>query len=108
LNDEATTIIFNELKTERKNNLKYVKIDFHYPLEEMLHALYIEEIQSVIVEGGAKLIISFVEKNLWDEARVFTADKFFIKGIKAPAILLPATQKENIEGDELLIFRNTF
>ena len=107
-NNEAPTVIFNELKSERKNNLKYVKMDFHYPLEEMLHVLYIEEIQSLIVEGGAKLLNSFIEKNLWDEARVFTAHKFFIRGIKAPAIPAGAVSKENIEGDELQIFRNTF
>lgn len=107
-NDEAPTIIFNELKSEKKDNLKYLKIDFTYPLEEMLHTLYIEEIQSVIVEGGAILLNAFIEKNLWDEARIFTADKFFFKGIKAPSIPIAAAISENIEGDELLIFRNTF
>jgi diaminohydroxyphosphoribosylaminopyrimidine deaminase / 5-amino-6-(5-phosphoribosylamino)uracil reductase len=107
-NGEAPTIIFNELKEETKGNLKYLKIDFTYPVEEMLHVLYLREIQSVVVEGGAKLLNSFVEKKLWDEARIFTVDKFFIKGIKAPSIPVTATVKENIEGDELLIFRNTF
>ncbi|HLG33644.1 MAG TPA: bifunctional diaminohydroxyphosphoribosylaminopyrimidine deaminase/5-amino-6-(5-phosphoribosylamino)uracil reductase RibD [Bacteroidia bacterium] len=107
-NDAAPTIVFNELKNEMKDNLKYLKIDFTYPLEEMLHVLYIEEIQSVIIEGGVKLLNSFIKKNLWDEARVFTADKFFIKGIKAPVIPLDAVAKENIDRDELLIFRNTF
>lgn len=107
-NDEAPTIIFNELNSEKKGNLKYLKIDFTYPLEEMLHALYIQEIQSVIVEGGAILLNAFIKKNLWDEARIFTADKFFIKGIKAPSIPIAASVSENIERDELLIFRNIF
>jgi diaminohydroxyphosphoribosylaminopyrimidine deaminase / 5-amino-6-(5-phosphoribosylamino)uracil reductase len=106
-NNEASTIIFNEVKDETKGNLKYLKIDFTYPVEEILHVLYLREIQSVIVEGGAKLLNSFIEKNLWDEARVFTSDKFFVKGIKAPVIPVSAVSKEDIEGDELQVFRNT-
>jgi len=107
-NNDAPTIVFNKLKSEKKENRKYVRLDFSYPLEEMLHALYIEEIQSVIVEGGEALLSSFIKKNLWDEAKVFTADNFFLNGIKAPAIPVSVMSKENIEGDVLMIFRNTF
>jgi diaminohydroxyphosphoribosylaminopyrimidine deaminase/5-amino-6-(5-phosphoribosylamino)uracil reductase len=107
-NSEAPAIIFNEVKEETRDNLKFLKIDFTYPIEEMLHVLYLREIQSVIVEGGATLLQSFIKKNLWDEARVFTADKFFTKGIKAPSIPASPVSKENIEGDELLVFRNSF
>ena len=39
-----------------------------------------------IVEGGAQLINSFLIANLWDEARVYTADQAILQGIKAPVI----------------------
>lgn len=107
-NSEANTIIFNESKNETKNNVKYVKIDFSNTLAEILNVLYSEQIQSVIIEGGAKLLNSFIENNLWDEARVFRGDKYFINGIKAPAIPIAASTEVNIKGDELRIFRNTF
>ena len=107
-NSEAKTIIFNASKNETKDNLKYVKINFSSAPEEILHVLYSEQIQSVIIEGGAKLLNSFIENNLWDEARVFSGNKFFIRGIKAPAITISPSTEENIEGDALTIFRNTF
>ena len=107
-NSESRTIIFNGEKEETKNNLEYIKIDFTYPLEEILHVLYLREIESVLVEGGAVLLSSFIQKNLWDEARVFSVNKFFSRGIKAPAIPAHPFSEENIDGDELVVFRNTF
>src|SRR2546430_4071421 len=37
-----------------------------------LHALYNLHIQSVLVEGGARLLQSFFDAGVWDEARVIT------------------------------------
>ncbi len=34
-------------------------------------ALFEKNIQSMIIEGGAKTIQSFIDANLWDEAFVF-------------------------------------
>jgi len=33
--------------------------------------LFKHKVQSLIVEGGAKTIQTFIDENLWDEARVF-------------------------------------
>ncbi|MBK5284413.1 MAG: bifunctional diaminohydroxyphosphoribosylaminopyrimidine deaminase/5-amino-6-(5-phosphoribosylamino)uracil reductase RibD [Bacteroidia bacterium] len=107
-NSEARTIIFNEIKSETENNLNYIKIDFHNALDEILNVLYNEKIQSLIVEGGAKLLSSFIENNLWDEARVFTSNKLFVGGIKAPVIPIQFVVEENMEDDKLKIFRNIF
>ena len=43
-------------------------------------------IQSLLVEGGAKVLTHFILTGLWDEARIFTGNAFFKKGIKAPGI----------------------
>ena len=37
-----------------------------------LQACYQQKIQSVIVEGGARLLQSFIDEGIWDEARVIT------------------------------------
>ena len=55
-------------------------------LAEQLHRLHTEGIQSLMVEGGAKLLHSFLQENLWDEARVELSDVTLEKGIKAPVI----------------------
>ena len=106
-NADADTIVFNESKNQASNNIQYIKINFDDAVREMLQLLYVTEIQSVIIEGGAKLLQSFIEKNLWDEARVFTADKYLVSGIKAPRISVNQTSEEDIEGDLLAVFRNT-
>ena len=53
-------------------------------LEEMLADLYERSIQSLMVEGGAKLLQSFIDEELWDEARIETAPFSIEKGTKAP------------------------
>lgn len=54
-------------------------------VQQVLHALYRMKIQSILIEGGAKLIQSFVEENAWDEARVITNEQLYLpEGLKAP------------------------
>jgi diaminohydroxyphosphoribosylaminopyrimidine deaminase/5-amino-6-(5-phosphoribosylamino)uracil reductase len=55
-------------------------------LSEILDDLHAQRIQSLIVEGGAKLLQSFIEKKLWDEARILTGNKRLCSGLKAPQI----------------------
>ncbi len=85
-NSEAKTLIFNSLKSEILNNLEFVKISFDSNiLISILEILYQKEIQSLVIEGGRILLESFITQKLWDEARVFTGNKYFYEGIKAPA-----------------------
>ncbi|MGB4293108.1 MAG: bifunctional diaminohydroxyphosphoribosylaminopyrimidine deaminase/5-amino-6-(5-phosphoribosylamino)uracil reductase RibD [Bacteroidales bacterium] len=46
--------------------------------------LYDKGIQSLFIEGGAKVIQHFISEGLWDEARIFRGRKYFRNGIKAP------------------------
>jgi diaminohydroxyphosphoribosylaminopyrimidine deaminase/5-amino-6-(5-phosphoribosylamino)uracil reductase len=48
--------------------------------------LYNAGLQSLIVEGGQKVLSHFIEENLWDEARIFYGKKHFGDGIPAPAV----------------------
>jgi diaminohydroxyphosphoribosylaminopyrimidine deaminase/5-amino-6-(5-phosphoribosylamino)uracil reductase len=51
----------------------------------MLSSLYQNDIQSVLIEGGLKTLQSFIDRTLWDEARVITNGEMIIeKGISAP------------------------
>jgi len=40
----------------------------------------------VLIEGGSQTLQSFIEANLWDEARVFKGDILFKSGVKSPKI----------------------
>src|SRR5690606_20257727 len=73
-----------ERLSEHENQV-FEKIDFNKNINiGILDVLYKHQIQSVIIEGGAVLLESFIKNDLWDEARVFTSDLSFEKGIKAP------------------------
>lgn len=89
-NDAAPTIVFTASVPENKagkENVKFIEIDFAEDTNaRILKQLYNEKIYSVIIEGGAKLLSSFIEKNLWDEALLEISEKKLMSGIKAPDI----------------------
>ena len=76
---------FNFVKNSIEENLNFIKINKENSLQEMLLSLYQLNIQSVLVEGGAKTLQSFIDEGFWDEARVITNEKMVIEnGIAAP------------------------
>lgn len=58
----------------------------HESIEEILRDLYSRGIQSLLVEGGAKLLQSFIDAGFWDEARIETAPVRLGKGVSAPTL----------------------
>lgn len=92
------TLIFNEVKTDVKEKIKYIALeDFkRFVPQYILFQLYLQDIQSVIIEGGAHTLNSFIEEGLWDEARIFIGEAVLGQGIKAPNIT-------GIAGEELLL-----
>jgi diaminohydroxyphosphoribosylaminopyrimidine deaminase/5-amino-6-(5-phosphoribosylamino)uracil reductase len=102
------TLIFNEIKTDIAGKNKYIGLeDFErYVPQYILFQLYLQDIQSVIIEGGAYTLNTFIEAGLWDEARIFTGKTHLKKGIKAP-ILTGKTAGEFTSGtDKLVILVN--
>lgn len=99
-----STICLNLVKNEISKNLEYVKLDPDFSLENLLQALYQRKIQSVIVEGGTFLLQKLIDAELWDEARVFTGQINFEKGIPAPRIQGKLIHKSEILGDELKVW----
>ncbi len=55
-------------------------------VEETLKALYEAKLQSVIVEGGRKILDAFIESGLYDEVRILRSPQTFGSGLKAPKI----------------------
>jgi diaminohydroxyphosphoribosylaminopyrimidine deaminase/5-amino-6-(5-phosphoribosylamino)uracil reductase len=55
-------------------------------LQKQLHSLYEKGMQSLIVEGGSKLLHSFIAENLWDEAQIEISPIRLEKGVAAPGL----------------------
>ncbi len=104
-NAEAETIVFNSVKEEKADNIQWIKTDINNPrtILSRLHAL---NIRSIIIEGGAQTLNSFISENCWDEARVFISKTSFDNGISAPAISKEIVATERIFDDQLLTYKN--
>lgn len=102
-NCKQKTIVYNVLRHEEHENLLFIRIDERDFLNELIKDLHNQKIQSVIVEGGAYTIQSFIEADLWDEARIFQSPKTFGKGIAAPAIVGHPAEQWKIVHDTLKV-----
>lgn len=106
---QQRTIVINTVKAEERENLSYQKIAAtEDTIDAILKVAYKENLQSILVEGGAALVQSFINKGLWDEARVITNPQLAIpKGLPAP--VLPQTvpaKTEQITTDTLSTYIN--
>lgn len=100
------TLVFSLTKQEQENNLTFVKInDSKNLIQEVLNELYKRNIQSIIIEGGATLLQSFIDQNLWDEARVFVGNNYFKKGLNAPVLNGNLVAKQIIDSDDLMFYK---
>lgn len=107
LNGSIKTIIITEKETESHENISFEILDFSKDISSQIcDLLYKHKIQSVIIEGGAKTINTFIDSNLWNEARVFTGNSIFKTGTKAPILLGKIASEEKIKEDILRIYKN--
>ena len=100
------TICFNTVKSEKTDNLEFVKLEPGFELKEVLDDLNYRKIQSLIVEGGSFVLNKFIEEGLWDEARVFTGLTKFGEGISAPMLNLIPAETLSIQEDTLRIYHH--
>ena len=100
------TIVFNQVKNEEQPNVIFYKLTAGEDmLADLLNALHQLNIQSVLVEGGAVLLKSFIDKNYWDEARVITNQQLTIgDGINAPQLKNNSLINTEKIGSDLISF----
>ncbi|MET0634751.1 MAG: bifunctional diaminohydroxyphosphoribosylaminopyrimidine deaminase/5-amino-6-(5-phosphoribosylamino)uracil reductase RibD [Chitinophagaceae bacterium] len=85
---QVPTIVFNHVKEEDLHNLNYKQVAAGANLlQKVLFLLHRSGINSVLVEGGARLLNTFISEDLWDEARIITNQSMRIgAGLPAPAL----------------------
>jgi len=87
MNGQHPTLIFTEMAKPTKENLRFINIKFDENcLDSLIKALYENLIHSVLVEGGSKLLHSFIEKGYWDEAHIEVSEQEIGAGVPAPVI----------------------
>tara|TARA_B100000809_G_scaffold70301_1_gene67816 strand:- start:581 stop:1609 length:1029 start_codon:yes stop_codon:yes gene_type:complete len=103
---DSKTIVFNAIKTEEIDSNYFIKITLNNLIENILSELYKQNIQSIIIEGGRKTLQSFIDENMWDEARIFTANKELTDGVKSPNIKGEIIEETEVGGDSLEVIIN--
>ncbi|RZJ49984.1 MAG: bifunctional diaminohydroxyphosphoribosylaminopyrimidine deaminase/5-amino-6-(5-phosphoribosylamino)uracil reductase RibD [Flavobacterium sp.] len=106
--DSVKTIVFTKSEiVGEKENTTFEVIDFDQDIiPQILEVLYRNQIQSVIIEGGLQTLQTFIDQDIWDEARIFKGNISFEKGTKAPGLSGKISSKINIGSDELIQIRN--
>ena len=76
-------------------------------IDDMLAYLHNNQRQSLMVEGGAATLNSFIQRGLWDEIRVETAPLTVSDGVKAPCLPADAVLKRQqfIDGNSISWYR---
>lgn len=109
LDQAAPTIVFNAAKNENSKNITFVECDFSQNVvPQILSYAYQNNIQSILVEGGATLLQSFMNSGLWEEARVITNENLIAEcGVAAPIWTQPIhiQSKMNVSDDSILFLQ---
>lgn len=85
--DTIYTLVFTEKEHRNKKNVKYITLDFTYDiLPQIMEELYLQKVQSLLVEGGSQLLQSFIDTELWDEIFVEKCPNKLYSGVKAPEL----------------------
>ena len=106
LDNKVKTYFFNIWQSRIEGNTTWIKIDRTNFLQEVLAIMPKEGIQSILVEGGKKTLSSFIDTNLWDEARIFTSPLKLEQGLKAPEIEGTQVMELFLDDDRLNVVRN--
>ncbi len=95
-NNDAKTISISDQDIDYSNQIAKQVCEF-------LHG---NKINSVIIEGGAQTLQSFINDDLWDEARIFTGNVEFGQGLNAPTLIGNPISESKIEQDILKFYVN--
>jgi diaminohydroxyphosphoribosylaminopyrimidine deaminase/5-amino-6-(5-phosphoribosylamino)uracil reductase len=104
---QQKTILFNGRKQEEKGNIIYYQIDADKNIvQQILDACYQLNMQSVLVEGGTRLLQSFINEGKWDEIRTITNESLSTnEGLNAPIFTSSDLMKtEKISTDRITYY----
>lgn len=103
------TVLFTARRDDGRlgKNIEQVVLDFSRDvIPQILAFLHSRKLNSLLVEGGAVLLQSFIDAGMWDRARVEVNPSLFVgEGVEAPAF--PAShpvREELCGGNKVLMF----
>ncbi len=108
-NDNARTVILNTERSAQSGSNYYHQYNSTQAVPAATISMMMEQnLQSVIIEGGTRLLQSFIESGIWDEARVIcNRDLVIPEGIQSPQLENAfLVKRELIGSDEICYYHN--
>ncbi|MDZ4752772.1 MAG: bifunctional diaminohydroxyphosphoribosylaminopyrimidine deaminase/5-amino-6-(5-phosphoribosylamino)uracil reductase RibD [Flavobacteriales bacterium] len=106
--NESETIVVNDKLSKTNDTIEWVKFDFsENVIDQLLSLLFERNIISIIVEGGARTLVHFIDEDKWDEARVITGNIFLEQGLSAPELKYFPVLLEKSGSDTIRYFYRT-
>lgn len=101
----STVVVFTHNMNANIAKAVKVKLNDNVPSAlQITEYLFSAGIQSLLIEGGAKVLNHFISNGLWDETRVFTGENYFKGGVKAPLIHGTLLSRTIFSGSSLEIY----
>jgi diaminohydroxyphosphoribosylaminopyrimidine deaminase/5-amino-6-(5-phosphoribosylamino)uracil reductase len=107
LDQSVPTLLFYDERLPspvQRPGVQYIPLPAGRDLMPVLSYLHAQQISTLMVEGGATLLRSFVEQGLWDEARIFQGSRHLNEGIPAPDLPAAPSRRIDLDDDQLLIY----
>jgi diaminohydroxyphosphoribosylaminopyrimidine deaminase/5-amino-6-(5-phosphoribosylamino)uracil reductase len=104
LDGSQDTLVFSCMQERYSGKIKSALIDHEYDMKEILEELYDQKILSIMVEGGRHILQEFIDRDLWDEARVFTGNVLFQRGVPAPELASEIHTQLDFRGNTLDVY----
>jgi diaminohydroxyphosphoribosylaminopyrimidine deaminase/5-amino-6-(5-phosphoribosylamino)uracil reductase len=107
LKDVLPTYVFSYEDSASFHNKTFIQLNSKHPvLQQVMTKLHLDNIHSVLIEGGAFTLQQFIDLNLWDEAKIIIGQNQLSEGILAPVIAGELLAKYEIWGDQIKILKN--
>ena len=104
--EDAPTWVLTNSSEKTEGAIRYLACGNVHELKAVMRCLFDEKVLSILVEGGAQVLYSFIASGLWDEARVITGDRELGQGLCAPKLHVVQHHSESSAADAICYYYN--